>query len=219
MSAEAASTGATREPQQGRSRASYERMLVAAEKLMVRHGNDDFTLNDVARTGKVSIGSIYLRFNSKDDLIRAVHMRVLARVDVEQQAMLAAVQARTHRLHDLITQLVGDYAELLRRFAPLLRPMMLRASFDPGISGVGRAAADRFGDEMKAAMLVYRADIVGDAPERAVHSAYRVIYATLARYLGFGSSKEVSDEGDWTELKQDLGDMCAAFLLWSPGRG
>lgn len=58
-------------PQQGRSRASYERMLAAAEKLMVKRGNDDFTLTEVAKAGKVSIGSIYLRFDSKDDLIRA----------------------------------------------------------------------------------------------------------------------------------------------------
>lgn len=206
---------ATREPQQGRSRASFERMLAAAEKLMIRHGNDEFTLTDVAKTGKVSIGSIYLRFASKDDLIRAVHTRVLARVDVEQNAMLEGVKARTHDLREFVTVLVEEYAELLRRYAPVLRPMMLRATSDPKVSGVGRAAAERFGQVMQEEMLVYRDSIVGGSPERAVKSAYRIIYAPLARYLGFGSSQEVSDEGDWTELKQDLGRMCAAFLLCS----
>ena len=91
---------ATRVPQQGRSRASYERMLVAAEKLMVKRGDDDFTLTEVAKTGKVSIGSIYLRFASKDDLIRAVHVRVLARIDEDQRTMLADVRERSGTLDE-----------------------------------------------------------------------------------------------------------------------
>src|SRR5439155_8476116 len=62
----------SREPLQGRSRASFERMLEAAEKLLVERGSDEFTLSDVSKAGKVSIGSIYCRFDSKDDLIRAV---------------------------------------------------------------------------------------------------------------------------------------------------
>jgi AcrR family transcriptional regulator len=188
-------------------------MLVAAEKLMVRHGNDDFTLSDVAKAGKVSIGSIYLRFNSKDDLIRAVHMNVLSRVDVEQREMLQAVRERSNSLESFVTNLVEDYAESLRRYAAILRPIMLRASYDPKISGLGKASADRIGTQIQREMLSYRDEIVAERPERAVNSAYRVIYATIARYLGFGSSQEVSDEGDWTELKEDLGQMCAAFLV------
>jgi len=212
MSADAALGAVSREPQQGRSRASYERMLAAAEKLMVRHGNDDFTLSDVAKAGKVSIGSIYLRFNSKDDLIRAVHMSVLARVDLEQRDMLQAVRERSTSLETFVTNIVEDYAESLRRYAAVLRPMMLRASYDPKLSGVGKASADRIGSLIQREMLSYRDAIGAERPERAVNSAYRVIYATIARYLGFGSSQEVSDEGDWTELKEDLGRMCAAFL-------
>ncbi|MFC4594405.1 MULTISPECIES: hypothetical protein [Sphingobium] len=40
-----------------------------------------------------------------------------------------------------------------------------------------------------------------------------MIYAAIARYLGFGSATGAAWEGDWEELKQDLGAMCAAFLL------
>lgn len=56
-----------RAPQQGRSKASFERMLATAEELMTQRGSDEFTLNEVAKHGKVSIGSIYCRFDSKDD--------------------------------------------------------------------------------------------------------------------------------------------------------
>ncbi|WP_242151854.1 MULTISPECIES: TetR/AcrR family transcriptional regulator [unclassified Sphingomonas] len=191
-------------------------MLVAAEKLMIRCGNDDFTLAEVAKAGRVSIGSIYLRFNSKDDLIRAVHMSVLARVDSEQREMLQTVREQSDNLESFVSNIVEAYAESLRRYAAVLRPMMLRASYDQKLSGVGKASADRIGLLIQREMLCYRDAIGAERPERAVSSAYRVIYATIARYLGFGSSQEVSDEGDWTELKEDLGRMCAAFLARRP---
>ena len=62
----------SRRPQQGRSKASLERMLTAGRALMLERGSEDFTLQDVNQKGNVSIGSIYLRFQSKDNLVRAV---------------------------------------------------------------------------------------------------------------------------------------------------
>ena len=62
----------SRRPQQGRSKASLERMLAAARELMLERGSEEFTLQEVSERGQVSIGSIYLRFESKDNLVRGV---------------------------------------------------------------------------------------------------------------------------------------------------
>jgi hypothetical protein len=43
-----------------------------------------------------------------------------------------------------------------------------------------------------------------------------VLFASIARYLGFGSSTTAAWEGDWHVLKQDLARMIAAFLVTSP---
>ena len=40
--------GPSRVPLQGRSRASFERMLSAAAKLLIERGSDDFTIADIA---------------------------------------------------------------------------------------------------------------------------------------------------------------------------
>lgn len=203
---------ATREPQQGRSRASYERMLAAAEKLMVKRGNDEFTLTEVAKTGKVSIGSIYLRFDSKDDLIRAVHARVLTRIDEDQATMMDAVVARSPTLDSFMRNFVEAFAESLRGYSPVLRPMMLRAVHDSALSGVGKSSADRFGEKVKREILAFSAEFARADHQRLVDNAFRVIYATIARFLGLGSSPESANEGNWEELKEDLATMCAAFL-------
>ena len=202
----------SREPQQGRSKASFERMVNAAEKLMIRKGSDDFTLTEVSKVGKVSIGSIYLRFNSKEDLLRAVQSRELGRLEVEQDVMLTSVQAGSETLAEFMRGFVEGFGELLRAHAEVLRPIMLRAAHDQALSGSGKESADRFARAARKAMLTYRHEFGGDDPERKAGAAYRVIYATIARYLGLGSTSEAADEGGWDELKRDLGAMCAAFL-------
>ena len=206
---------ASREPQQGRSKASYERMLAAAEKLMVKRGNEDFTLTEVSKTGKVSIGSIYLRFDSKDDLIRAVHARVLARIDHEQQHMLDAVQGEDD-LDSYARRFVADYAELLKSFSPVLRPLMFRAINDNDISQMGRTAAEKLSLQVRGQMLRFSGEFGRPDHERLAANAFRMIYCTLARFLGLGSSPEAANEGNWEELKEDLAIMCASFLR-APG--
>lgn len=203
---------ASRVPQQGRSRASYERMLTAAEKLMVKRGNDDFTLTEVAKAGKVSIGSIYLRFDSKDDLIRAVHGRVLAQIGEEQDAMMQQIRDSAHTLDAFSREFVEAYAELLRRFSPVLRPIMFRAIYDESMSALGKNSAEKLVREAEAQMLRFADEFGRPDHERLVGNVFRMIYYTLARFLGLGSSPEAAHQGNWEELKEDLAIMCPAFL-------
>ena len=207
---------ASRAPQQGRSRASYERMLAAAEALLVERGSDDFTLTEVGRVGKVSIGSIYCRFDSKDDLIRAVQVRALEGVNQEQLQRLDRAEQQAGDLYGLVMRVVESVAETLRKHGPIMRPLMLRAASDPVVAMTGKQQYKIVADRVHALLLTRRNEIAHEDAERAVHSVYRIIYATLARYLGFGTAVGATWEGDWAELKEDLGRMCAVFLLTAP---
>lgn len=104
----------SRKPQQGRSKASLERMLAAARELMLERGNEDFTLQDVSQRGNVSIGSIYLRFESKDNLVRAVIADALDAISAEETTMLAALTPQCTSLGDFVPRYVESYAEVLR---------------------------------------------------------------------------------------------------------
>jgi len=190
-------------------------LIAAAEELLRERGNDDFTLQEVGKRGKVSIGSIYCRFDSKDDLIRAVQGRVLEAVNAEQLRVISEAEESAENLRQLVKLLVEGTAEALRSHAELMRPMMLRATSDPIVAAAGKKSYAEVADRVEGALLAHRDEIRQPDPERAVHSAYRVIYAAIARYLGFGSATGAAWEGDWEELKQDLGTMCAAFLLSS----
>lgn len=202
----------SRTPQQGRSKASFERMLVAAEKLMLERGSEEFTLQDVSQTGNVSIGSIYLRFKSKENMVRAVIANHLERMAGDEDAMIAGVKAKATSLDTFMPGFVEAFAEMLREHAPLLRMSMQRASFDPLVSEPGRQSANRAAAMGIAAMLDYRAEFGGDDNERKANAAYQIIFATLARQLSLGSTGESVHPQDWRELKIELGRMCLAYL-------
>lgn len=202
----------SRTPQQGRSKASFERMLVAAEKLMLERGSEEFTLQDVSQSGNVSIGSIYLRFKSKENLVRAVIANHLERMAADEDVMMAAVKRTATSLATFVPRYVQAYAELLREHAPLLRMSMQRASFDPLVSGPGRQSANRAAAMGIDAMLEYRAQFGGTDNERKANAAYHIIFSTLARQLSLGSTGESVHPQDWQELKIELGRMCLAYL-------
>ncbi|MEA1651164.1 TetR/AcrR family transcriptional regulator [Nitrospirillum sp. BR 11164] len=208
--------GPQREPVQSRSKASYERMLAAAQELLKIHGNDEFTLTDVSRVGKVSVGSIYCRFDSKDDLIRVVQERVQTDIQHEQRQLIARVALETSNLYDLVAALTAGMAEHLRHHADILRAMMLRANHDPVVARLGKMSHQAAIGDIKLAVLRYRDAIAHPDPERAVQAGFNIMYSALARVLGLGSNREQGDAWEWEQLKRDLTHSFAAYLMTEP---
>jgi|UniRef100_UPI0035CAF517 AcrR family transcriptional regulator len=200
-------------PQQGRSRASFERMLEAAEVLMVERIGDDFTLNDVSKIGRVSIGSIYNRFTNKDELIHAVCARVMERLEIEQAKIVMRARSRSNSTAELILAIVAELGEFMRAQAPVMRPLMLRAAYDRAVQDRGGAAYNAMQTVLVAELLARRDDIVHPDPEGAVATVVQIAYAAFARELGFGMTEAIPNGMSYDKLKEDMGGMAANFLL------
>lgn len=203
---------ALRAPLQGRSRESYERMMMAAEKLLVERGNGSFTLLEVSKVGSVSIGSIYNRFESKDALLHAMQLRVLERVNNGMRESIAKASAEYRDLDHLTELLVEAVAESLRKHAQQMSALMQVAAQDEHVAATGKAFYAQTVNDYCTPLLAHSAEIRRPDAERAVHTTFRVLYASIARYLGFGSTTNAEWEGDWTVLKEDLAVMFAVFL-------
>ncbi len=178
---------------------------------MLERGSEDFTLQEVSSSGNVSIGSIYLRFDGKDNLVRAVIADHLERMEAEEDVMLATV-TKAKTLRAFVADYVDGYAELLKNHAPLLRLTMQRASTDPLVSVPGKGAAFRFASLSTTAMMAYADEMKGNDKELKANSAYHMIFAMLARQLSLGSTGESVHDYDWQQLKRELGRMCLAYL-------
>ncbi|MCX7283299.1 MAG: TetR/AcrR family transcriptional regulator, partial [Novosphingobium sp.] len=131
----------SRMPQQGRSKASLERMLSSARQLMEERSSEDFTLIEVSTRGNVSIGSIYLRFESKENLVRAVIARTMEELLAAEDAMLARLTKQCQTIGDFVPAFVDAYAGVLTEFASILRIAMMRAEHDPQVAEPGKQAA------------------------------------------------------------------------------
>lgn len=202
----------SRKPQQGRSKASLERMLAAARELMLERGSEEFTLLEVSERGQVSIGSIYLRFESKDNLVRGVIAEALEEIGREESEMLAKLARECKTLADFVPAFVESYAEVLLRHAPLLRLTMERAAADPLVASPGKEQALRAETGSVEAMLAYSGEFGGSDHKVKAQSAYHIIFASLARQLSLGSTGESVHDYDWSVMKRELGRMCLAYL-------
>jgi AcrR family transcriptional regulator len=199
-----------REPQQDRSRASMDRALSAARSLIFERGNDEFTLNEVAARANVSVGSIYLRFKSKTNLVRATISLCSDDFGVQEEAMLSRSSVEPLSLPQFVGRYVDGYAELLRKNACILRLVM--SSQDPLISSWGHELVARSARVYADAMLQFAAEFHGSSPVTKLSSVYHIMFASLTRQLSLGSTAESAQNLDWQAFKRELGRMCIAYL-------
>jgi AcrR family transcriptional regulator len=199
-----------RPPQQSRSRESLERALAAGIELLEEGGYEAFTINEVARRAKVSVGSLYGRFQSKDGLFHELQARILERVEADQAELLELPDLPAD---ELVPAVVVAVSEVFRRHAALLRVMMLRGAVDPDVLERGRAASQRLAGAFKDAVLSHRDEIAHPAPELAADVCFRMVYDVIARRITYGPTFESATTLEWDELVHELGEACRAYLL------
>src|SRR5919206_447210 len=120
-----------RPPQQRRSRESLERVLRAGERVLADSGYEGFTIAEVSRRAKVSVGSVYGRFDNKDALIRAIHLRMMERLTGPEEDVAAAPEDADLDLAAVVARGVHAPADSMDRERTLLRVFMVRGAVDP----------------------------------------------------------------------------------------
>ncbi len=204
-----------RRPRQGRSLASFERMLAATRELMLDRGSEDFTLQDVSERGNVSIGSIYLRFESKERLLYAVIAQELQSVVEEEAAMVRSVAEKCSNLKQFLATYINEYTAFMGKHAGMLRVIMQRAAIDPLVSAPGKETAYKALAQTTEVMMSYRDEIRSENPRLKAEMTLHLIYAAVARQLGLGATPEAEDADVWVKLRPELAEMAYAYLKHS----
>jgi len=214
----AKSASLSRKPKQARSRKSLQTMLDTAKVMLAEKGYAEFTLQELSKQSNVSIGSIYHRFESKQELVRRVQVEVLEAIEQEHALLINRLRRRNLPLRELVPAVVSVYSDFLLRHAPILRVFMDIAPTDPVIAEIGKKYHGQSMLDVKLLLLECRDEIKHPDPEHAVEASFKVIYASLGRYLGLGTAEDVIGEGDWKTLLDDLSLMTLLFLLHAQQR-
>ncbi|WP_405010030.1 TetR/AcrR family transcriptional regulator [Kitasatospora sp. NBC_01539] len=194
-----------REPRQARSAATLARVLQAAEELAASVGLEEMTITGVAARAGVAVGSIYRRFEGKEQLITALTERMLERRE-------EYVADRLREAEPSLSGVMDAYAHaLLQSFADssTLFPELLRAR---GASAPDRGA--RAVTEIQRLLLdaatPYAGQIRRSDPQAALDTVARAVLGACFhtavhpdRPVGEAALRRYADE---------LGDMATGYL-------
>jgi AcrR family transcriptional regulator len=206
-----------RPPQQQRSRESLERVLKAGERVLTEKGYEGFTIGEVSRRAKVSVGSVYGRFESKEALIRAIHQRMMERLTPPEEEVAAAPDDAGLDLATVVARGVHVLADSMDRERRLLRVFMVRGAVDPSIARPGSEASQATGRAFNSAVLARREEIGHPDPELAADIAFRMVYDVLARQVMHGPTFESDRMVEWDPLVAEL--IAAVLAYLRHGRG
>ena len=210
-----AEPGLLRPPLQSRSRKSLERVLIAGKELLEEKGWEGFTVQEVSRRAKVSIGSIYARAPSKEALLLAVYDRALVDITADNERLQDDSRWEGLEPRELIIEAVREVAEAMLRHQRILAVFMNRSPVDPVIRARAFEQIQRLAARWEDLMRRHATAVTHPDPELAIEIAFRMVFATVQRRVqfgpDFGAYRPVSDE----TLADEVGRAIAAYLLES----
>jgi AcrR family transcriptional regulator len=195
---------------QRRSEDSLKRVLAAAEAVLGRDGWHAFTMNSVATEAGVSIGGIYRRFASKEQLLRAIKEQVLARADTDQKRIVDT--AKTADLSGAIAHYVINRISSLREYSGLMRQIFEGQNNDPVMEERGRRSISVGMRAFRSILSPHREEIRHADPELAIDTAFFVMNSAFMRRVRAPISDMGLEHVDWDVLEAELLVMLTGYL-------
>jgi AcrR family transcriptional regulator len=190
-----------RVPTQARSRLRVERVLDAADRLVVRRGVGSLSTRDIAAAAGMPVASLYQYFSDKDDVLLALAQRDMAEMDAQVLEDLAAVPQLT--VASLVRTVMTAFVAVYHR---------RRAFVEIYLRGRSNAAIRQFGREHNRQIATTMLDYAQDAGLATPALTHQM--ALLAVEVGdrvFQLAFETDDEGDPLLLEEGMA-LVTAYL-------
>lgn len=202
-------------PKQARSIKTLDRILAAARDLFAEQGETGFTIPAVSERAGTSIGAIYRRFATKEDLLIAVLERIQQQ---EQRGFLTEWADRDWSGLDrraMIDRLICDLASTWREQGPLMRAMMSRrlAKPDDEVFEHGSGVAHQQTNLFELAIMSHQAEIAHPNPAQAIDFSYRLIIGACARWTANAIETKFPEPMSWDAMLANLGDVIETYLF------
>jgi AcrR family transcriptional regulator len=195
---------------QRRSQRSAEKVVQAAEAVLIRDGWAAFTINAVASEAGISVGGIYRRFASKEQLLRAIKDRVLDRADTDHKEIAASSKART--LEDALGHYITRRIASLRGYAPMMRQIFEGQQRDLVMEERGRQSINVGIRVFRQVLAPHRYEIGHPDPELAIDTAFYMLVGILMRRVRSPISDLSFDHVDWAVLESELKVALTLYL-------
>ena len=170
-------------PQQARSRATLERLLVATIQTLDAGGLDAAVVPAIALRAGVAPASIYRRFRDKDALLRAAFLHVLElshqgnRERLPRLLLRPTLDASARRLVALVLAQYRQHPQLLRALT-----RFIEADAGGAFAREAQARMAHNVDLMIEVLMPFRAEIAHRSPRRALRFALLTLFGAAEAY-------------------------------------
>lgn len=195
---------------QNRSQRSLEKVLAAAEDVLGREGWAAFTINAVAEEAGVSVGGIYRRFASKEQLLRAIKDRVLERADAGHKEI--ALSSKAKNLEQAIAHYISRRIVSLRAYSGIMRQIFEGQQRDLVMEERGRQSINVGMRVFRSVISPHRAEIGHADPELAIDTAFYMMTGIFMRRVRSPISDLSFDHIDWDVLETEVMTAMTLYL-------
>jgi AcrR family transcriptional regulator len=168
------------------------RILSAAQHLFLRYGVKRTSIDDVAREAAIAKGTVYLYYESKNDLFAAVYERLCSDILATARQTLLQERPLTERLVDFLDSYIGHMHRLVAH-SPHVAELTeskealaatVYANFDFQMRGLIRTALNESGITRKGAIDMFLAAALGalrtgDIAEKPYRARLAAVVETL----------------------------------------
>ncbi len=206
-----------RPPIQARSRATLDRILTAAEELLEDRSFDELTIEQVLTRAKVSVGSFYARFPTKDAMLPALLERYrdnLRGFLTEREKPRFILTTLEERIRELLTRRIKRH----RKRRGLLRALAIEMRRHPeALSAPDHELIREMNARLVQFLMSSRDEIRHPDPEHAIIRGMFYVAAIYKEKILFSddphsASTPLSDD----ELVEELTQLYVSYLTRAP---
>lgn len=199
-------------PKQARSQRTLERLLDAAEALILEQRLVDVSIPEIVARADSSVGGFYGRFKDKDALLCALEERFLSRVGVVLDEATRPEKWADKSLREtvagLLEVMVGVYSEA----GPLLRVFVARAARSQQVWRDGRRLRGQAIRRFIELGLRHGVEIRHPEPAKALELGMQMVFGVLQQKAILGEVRIQQHAVTDAELVEEFTRMILAYL-------
>jgi len=196
------------EPKQPRSERTQERLLRAAEKLILEKGLADASVPEIARRAGSSVGGFYARFPDKDALLRALEERFF-----DEMLLRVAKLADAGRWGDAPIAVIAracadELVHVFRERRNLIAAFLHRATADPKLLADALRFRAQTAERIAALLLPRRRELRHPDPRLGIDLGVQFAFALMLQLVVVGdvraAGRVLSDRELQTEIERNF---------------
>lgn len=203
-------------PRQGRSLATLNRLLDAAENLLNERSLEEITVADIVARAGSSVGSFYARFPTKDALVIALLERFHRQMDLAVVELAESEEWTSGDLAGRSRMYIQNVVDVTRRRRGLLR-LRLRRRVTPGkiVLPDDKERSSELVDTLRRLFVPVMHEILHPDKDQALAFALRIVDSVVLNTILLDSTSKSFGVIDDEELVSRLVSVFMAYLRGS----